>query len=113
MGNVRDLRHPEMFQKEDLWGKPVKPPEYPEWFTVGKWTPRTHVQNAGRGLHPMGNKLGPESSRCGTCSHAHSSHWRSKYKKCDLVKNTNGPGTDIRFKWRGCEFWNQNVEKEK
>ena len=87
----------------DLWGEPVKPPVYPPWFFAGKNTPRIHVERVARGWHPIGLDLGPETSRCGACSHSYYRGYATKrYWKCDLVKATSGAATDIKLKWRGC-----------
>ena len=43
--------------------------------------------------HPPGT--GPAAETCGTCGHCYKF---GNYFKCDLVKVTNGPGTDIRKK---------------
>lgn len=93
----------------DLFGKPIEPPEFPDWFVAGKNTPRTYIARVAAGKHPIGRELGPETSSCGTCSNLWTKRYGKTYHKCKLVRETNGPGSDVRLKWRGCEFWNQEV----
>lgn len=79
----------------------------PTWFTAGRQTPATHIRNVRAGLHPTGARLGNNpGATCGNCRHLKEKHYHSKaYWKCALAKDTNGPGTDIRQKWAGCEKW--------
>jgi hypothetical protein len=48
---------------------------------------------------------GPVGEFCRTCVHAYSRHFSKTYWKCDLVKATAGPGSDIRLKSPACQFW--------
>ena len=87
--NRRDLGHP--------------PRPFPEWYRPAQ-DRKTQNKNVARGLHPMGLfLLGRET--CGTCSHMLRHKHSKTYLKCDLVKNTHGPATDIRAKWAACEKW--------
>lgn len=49
---------------------------------------------------------GPKGETCKTCEHCtvHKGNSRS-YTKCDLVKPSNGPATDIRQKDPACSRW--------
>lgn len=49
---------------------------------------------------------GPAGECCGTCQHA-SKHLR--YWKCNLVKWTHSPGTDIRLKSPACSDWKKHL----
>lgn len=39
---------------------------------------------------------------CATCRHLHAHAHGRRYYKCDLRKETCGPGTDHRVKWSAC-----------
>lgn len=43
-----------------------------------------------------------EGKKCKDCSHLYSKEFANKYYKCDLRKDTNGPGTDHRINWNAC-----------
>lgn len=59
---------------------------------------------------PIGS--GPRGETCGTCKHAYSRNGgRRNYWKCDLVKATGGPGSDIRLKWPACSRFDQKEPK--
>lgn len=52
------------------------------------------------GRHPAtGLRLLPEGLTCNTCVHRGG---RSPYFKCDLVRATHSPVTDIRLSWPAC-----------
>jgi hypothetical protein len=93
----------------DLWGKPIKPPILPDWFSIGSTVPRTHTSNVVRGLHPFGHDLGPETSRCRTCKHVTRRQYASSYLKCAKSLQSSGLATDVRLKWRGCVMWEENT----
>ena len=50
---------------------------------------------------------GPNGETCGTCGHCYLRGTRSGkwFSKCDLVKATGGPGTDIVRKSPACSRW--------
>lgn len=49
---------------------------------------------------------GPQGETCGSCGHACCHRGASKnYWKCDRVRPTHGPGTDIRLKAAACSGW--------
>jgi hypothetical protein len=52
---------------------------------------------------PIGS--GPKGETCGTCAHCYTREFSKSYHKCDLVKASGGPGTDIRKKWAACARW--------
>ncbi len=85
-------------------------PVWPSWFIAGKNTPRTHKKQVARGRHPLGQELGGEATKCGTCEHCWIDPWHSKrYYKCAKVTMTSGPATDVRLKWRGCVLWEERT----
>lgn len=52
---------------------------------------------------------GPEGARCGSCSHLFLvGGVAGRYWKCDLRRNTGGPGTDHRFRWPACGRYEQD-----
>lgn len=70
--------------------------------------PRPKSKNAARGnAAPIGS--GPQGETCKTCIHSYSSEMASRYWKCDLVKATHSPKTDIRLKWASCSRWEKKV----
>lgn len=80
----------------------------PEWFTAGKNTPKKQILNTRRGLHPFGAPLTDvEGATCGNCVHRTQNRMANTYQKCALMKNTGGPGTDLKLKWRGCVKWEE------
>jgi hypothetical protein len=82
-------------------------PGDPEWFTIGSTTPAMHIRNVRSGRHPLGAGLlhDPEAT-CGSCQHRRVRIIADKtFFKCSLVKDSHGPGTDIRLKWAACELW--------
>ncbi len=83
-------------------------PIWPEWFYPGKNAPECHKANVQRGLHPMGFPLlkqNPIEKRCRNCANATTHRQSKSWIKCDLVKATHGPATDIRDKWAACVNW--------
>lgn len=80
----------------------------PDWFYVGKVTPVIHVKRVALGLHPLGSPLSDDKeSRCGKCRHLHVRKMGGTYFKCLVHKQTRGPATDIRKKWRGCNKYSE------
>lgn len=57
---------------------------------------------------------GPAGESCGSCAHCQGTWSGSgkRFNKCDLVKPTSGPGTDIRRKSPACQFWAAIVKGE-
>ena len=83
-----------------------EPASLPDWFSISGTTPIFHINNVKRGLHPLGSRLGPAPSSCGYCEHLLRVRRNVKvYMKCAKHRDTAGPGTDVRLKWRGCEHW--------
>lgn len=46
--------------------------------------------------------LGPEGKRCRDCSRLYVKRFARRYYKCELRKETAGPGSDHRINWRAC-----------
>lgn len=66
--------------------------------------PKGKRNDAARGnAAPIGS--GPQGETCKTCIHAVCRTYSKRYWKCDLVKATCGPGSDIRLKWAACSRW--------
>jgi hypothetical protein len=57
---------------------------------------------------PIGS--GPKDETCKSCRHAYARRFAKTYWKCDLVKETGGPGSDIRLKWKACARWKAKQE---
>lgn len=83
----------------------------PKWFHAGSTTPTSHIRNVRGGLHPFGSSLSDDpQATCGNCDyHVVSTGHANDYHKCRLMKNTGGPGTDLRVKWRGCSQWQPEI----
>jgi hypothetical protein len=79
----------------DLFGLPLPPPK-----------PKHRV---GGYAHAPGT--GPLGETCRQCKHATNHPWHDRnYYKCDLVKPTHGPGTDIRLKSPACWAWDPGTD---
>lgn len=48
---------------------------------------------------------GPAGETCGSCKHHYTAQWSKTYHKCDLIKATRGPGSDIRVRAPACSRW--------
>lgn len=73
--------------------------------------PKGKLRDCARGnAAPIGS--GPEGETCKTCVHARSVTFSKTYWKCDLVKATASPKTDIRLKWAACARWEKKPEPE-
>jgi hypothetical protein len=48
---------------------------------------------------------GPQGETCGSCEHLIRHRTARSFWKCDLVKWTHGPGTDIRRSTPACSRW--------
>lgn len=72
------------------------------------WDQPMKPTKAKRG-QPKGNAApigsGPAGETCGACKNAYCRQYSKKYWKCRLVKETHGPGSDIRRKWAACSRW--------
>lgn len=78
------------------WDEPMKP--------KGK-----RDESARGNAAPIGS--GPAGETCKTCLHARST-FAKRYWKCDLVKATCSPKTDIRLKWAACSRWEKKPTTE-
>jgi hypothetical protein len=83
----------------DLFGEPLKP------------VAPTRGQPKGYAAIPG---TGPKDETCGSCAHCYYTRSRGekRFNKCDLVKATNGPGTDIRRKAAACWHWRSRPAAE-
>lgn len=62
------------------------------------------------GRHPLGFALAAgdhpgAGHTCGDCAHHYLRRFASTYHKCDLLRATSGPATDIKVAWPACEAW--------
>lgn len=80
------------------WDEPMRPRK------KSKDTPKGNAA-------PIGS--GPQGETCKTCSHSYCQTYAKRYWKCDLVKATCSPSTDIRLKWAACSRWEKKPETEK
>lgn len=77
------------------WDEPMKP--------KGK-----RDESARGNAAPIGS--GPAGETCKSCIHARSTMFAKRYWKCDLVKATRSPKTDIRLKWAACSRFEKKPE---
>lgn len=85
---------------------------FPDWFTATR-TNRTQAEHVMKGRHPTGRPLHEvEALTCGTCVHVTRKHFSGTYIKCATWKDTGGPATDIRLRWRACEEWEVKDESD-
>lgn len=75
------------------WNRPMQPPSK---VKAKRGQPKGNAA-------PIGS--GPAGETCKTCAHSYCVKCAKTYHKCDLVKATGGPGTDIRLKWAACSRW--------
>lgn len=71
-----------------------------------------HARRLAHDRHPLTNLplCGIEGATCGNCQHRFRRGGGARsYNKCDLMRNTGGPGTDLRLKWPGCMSWKGKV----
>lgn len=62
------------------------------------------------GRHPTGRALATgdhlgAGHTCGDCEHHYLRRFASIYHKCDLLRATSGPASDIKVGWPACEAW--------
>ena len=79
------------------WDQPMKPK------VRGK-----RDESARGNAAPIGS--GPHGETCKTCVHSYHYEYAKRYWKCDLVKATASPKTDIRLKWAACARWEKKPE---
>lgn len=77
--------------------------QYPAWYRPSKQRPKAN-RHVLAGRHPTGAELGPEGKRCKDCEHR---LYRVMYSKCQKMRRTGSPTTDICQRWRACELWEQ------
>lgn len=89
---------------KDLFGNEVKESAFartPE--EIRKERNRKYSRPRGHAAPPGS---GPEGETCKTCKHCTVYKGNSRnFTKCDLVKKTNGPATDIRQRDPACSRW--------
>lgn len=83
---------------------------WPEWFNGGPSAVEFHKSNVTKGLHPFGFELHPDrNKKCGGCAHRYRKSRNKSWWKCEKFPATGGLGTDIRLKWRACEWYREGV----
>lgn len=55
---------------------------------------------------------GPDGTRCKTCIHIYAKRYANTYYKCELRKNTNGPGTDHKVNFPTCGKYQERKDKQ-
>lgn len=86
---------------KDLFGKEITVDEARVIEGSGR---RKHRTTAKGYAAPPGT--GPASETCRTCNRSYQLNGgRRNFWKCELVKPTHGPGTDIRLKAPACKWW--------
>ncbi len=85
----------------------------PDPRPIGRETLRDrHARRLVAGRHPLTNLplCRIEGATCGTCQHRfRRGGGARRYNKCALMRNTGGPGTDLRLTWPGCMRWTAEV----
>ncbi len=67
------------------------------------------------GRHPTGFALAGadhpgQGHTCGDCAHHYVRQFAGRYHKCDLIRATGGPASDIRVRWPACEHWEAEAQ---
>ena len=84
-----------------MTGKPA--PAMPGLFPdLAPTSPLPRRRRRGHAAMPGG---GPKGETCGTCAHLVRRRLAKTYLKCDLIRWTSGPGTDVRAKDPACSRW--------
>lgn len=83
--------------------------DYPDWYRPSKDRKEANMRVL-QGRHPMGHALGDPATSCGDCAYLIGKEFSKTYWKCEKSKQSGGPATDIRKKWRGCEHWMDGAE---
>lgn len=52
---------------------------------------------------------GPRGETCRSCAHSRAHEASKRYWKCDLIKPTKGPGTDIAVLSPACRRWERRA----
>jgi hypothetical protein len=81
--------------RKDLWGQPLPPKSE---YSGAKYCGSRPCDIKLR--HNYRKRLHASADCCGTCKHhgAKSLHG-TRYHKCDLIGNSNGPATDVRVSY--------------
>lgn len=88
----------------DIFGNEVS-------IKFGDGTPKKNRDTPRGNASPIGS--GPAGETCRTCAHSYCYECAKRYWKCDLVKPTHSPKTDIRLKWAACSQWEKRIEETK
>jgi len=83
------------------------PPAPPDRDLFGAPVPRAPSRELVHGYASTPG-LGPLGETCRSCAHSYVVQYAKRYWKCDLVKRTAGPGTDIRLKSPACRRWEKD-----
>ncbi len=99
------MTDPSLFREDQI-------PAWPDWFTPGKTTPATHVQNVRRGLHPLGLPLlkTHDGATCGNCRHLCRVSQSGTYIKCELYIDRLPSLQDITMTFD--QIWDQLTHKD-
>ena len=93
-----------MTDDRDLFGQPL-PPRSEAKTAVERKRERRRAQEKPKGYAaPPGS--GPAGETCRTCKHSYRRDGsRRNFWKCQLIKATKGPGSDIRVRSPACSRW--------
>jgi hypothetical protein len=80
-------------------GKPMTGSLFPDL------APTSPLRRQRRRGHAAIPGTGPKGETCGTCAHLARHRMAKTYLKCDLIRWTSGPGTDVRAKDPACSRW--------
>lgn len=84
-------------------GIPAPPPPSEVGDSAGRRRTKRAAEAIAGGVHPMTRRpLLTTGETCGDCSHLNR---HGRYFKCDLMKRTHGPATDIRKSWPACDLF--------
>lgn len=88
----------------DLFGNPDPPVKTP--LELKRERQRKASKPKGYAAPPGS---GPPGETCGSCRHHYKRQSAGVYHKCDLLKPTKGPGTDIRVRSPACSRWEKKA----
>lgn len=83
----------------DLFGTPIKPKDLPATPGIKR---KRNMEPRGYAAPPGS---GPVGETCRSCVHIYRRQFAKTYIKCDLIKATGGPKTDIRAGSPACSRW--------
>lgn len=93
----------------DLLGDPIPEPRPGARTDAERRREQRRLQERPKGYAaPPGS--GPSGETCKTCAHSYRRESGAKaYRKCDLVRATKGPGSDILLRSPACSRWEPKV----